>query len=66
MKCSIRSPVCACVGHVDHGKSSILDNIRGSSIVESEAGKITQSIGASIVPLDTIRKICGNLDEGFR
>ncbi|PIO05679.1 translation initiation factor IF-2 [Candidatus Woesearchaeota archaeon CG08_land_8_20_14_0_20_43_7] len=66
MKCSIRSPVCACVGHVDHGKSSILDSIRGSSIVDTEAGKITQSIGASIVPLDTIKKICGKMLEAMK
>jgi len=56
-----RSPICTVVGHVDHGKSSILDNIRGTAIINSEAGAITQAIGASIVPLDTIKKICGNL-----
>jgi len=58
---AIRSPICTVVGHVDHGKSSILDNIRGSAIVGSEAGAITQAIGASIIPLDTIKKICGDL-----
>ena len=57
----IRSPICAIEGHVDHGKSSILDKIRGTSIVASEAGAITQAIGASIVPLNTIQKICGQL-----
>ena len=58
---SIRSPLCVVVGHVDHGKSSILDKIRGTAIVKSEAGAITQAIGASIIPIDTIRKICGPL-----
>ena len=44
------------IGHVDHGKSSILDNIRNTAIVRTEAGAITQAIGASIVPLETIKK----------
>ncbi|MFP4112224.1 MAG: translation initiation factor IF-2 [Candidatus Woesearchaeota archaeon] len=56
-----RSPICTVVGHVDHGKSSILDQVRGSNIVSKEAGAITQAIGASIVPIETIKKICGSL-----
>lgn len=61
----VRSPICSCLGHVDHGKSSILDKIRNTAIVEGEAGRITQAIGASIIPLDTIKKICGNLLENL-
>ncbi len=55
----IRSPICTVVGHVDHGKSSILDFIRDSSIIHQESGGITQEIGASIIPKDVIERISG-------
>lgn len=58
-----RSPICTVVGHVDHGKSSILDKIRKSSIVKTEEGAITQAIGASIVPIENIKNSCGKLLE---
>ncbi|HIH55165.1 TPA: translation initiation factor IF-2, partial [Candidatus Woesearchaeota archaeon] len=47
--------------HVDHGKSSILDRIRNTCIIDNEAGAITQAIGASNVPIEIIKKFCSAL-----
>lgn len=57
----IRKPIVAFLGHVDSGKTSLQDYIRQSTMTEREAGLITQHIGASSVPVETIKRICGNL-----
>jgi translation initiation factor 5B len=57
----VRTPIVAVLGHVDHGKTSLLDEIRGSAISEGESGAITQHIGSTAVPLSVVSDIAGDL-----
>lgn len=57
----IRQPLISVMGHVDHGKTRIQDFIRRTTVVDREAGAITQHTGASSVPAIAIKRICDNL-----